>query len=90
MDNNTSPDTRLCYCTTGVLREKLVRERSMMAYTHIILDEVHERDLEMDFLMLLVRKLLRSNSRSVKVNELFTYVVMCSLNMSHFMKSVTY
>lgn len=67
LDNCTSPDTRLTYCTTGVLREKLVRDRNMMAYTHVIIDEVHERDLETDFLMLIVRQLLRSNSRTVKV-----------------------
>lgn len=47
----------------------------MMAYTHIILDEVHERDMEMDFLMLIVRKLLRSNSRTVKVIFFFLTII---------------
>ncbi|XP_034239304.1 probable ATP-dependent RNA helicase spindle-E [Thrips palmi] len=67
LDNKTSPDTRLTYCTTGVMREKLVRDRHMMGYTHVIIDEVHERDLETDFLMLIVRQLLRTNSSKVKV-----------------------
>lgn len=67
MFNNTSPDTRLNYCTTGVLLRKLVNRRHMLDFTHIILDEVHERDQEMDFLILLIRKFLRTNSRSVKV-----------------------
>lgn len=39
----------------------------MMEYTHVILDEVHERDEEIDFLLLVVRKLLRTNSTTVKV-----------------------
>lgn len=39
----------------------------MMDYTHVILDEVHERDEDMDFLLLVVRKLLRTNSTTVKV-----------------------
>ena len=39
----------------------------MLDYTHVILDEVHERDEDMDFLLLVVRKLLHTNSRSVKV-----------------------
>lgn len=39
----------------------------MMDYTHVILDEVHERDEDMDFLLLVVKKLLRTNSSTVKV-----------------------
>ncbi|XP_043254813.1 probable ATP-dependent RNA helicase spindle-E isoform X1 [Colletes gigas] len=65
--NNTCPDTRLNYCTTGVLLHKLINSKHMLDYTHIIIDEVHERDQNMDFLLLLVRMLLRRNSSSVKV-----------------------
>jgi len=36
-------------------------------WTHIILDEVHERDEDMDFVMLLCKKLIHSNSRGVKI-----------------------
>lgn len=54
----SSEDTRLLFCTTGVLLEKLVRSRTLAAYTHIVLDEVHERDQDMDFLFIVVRKLL--------------------------------
>ncbi|KAL2743188.1 putative ATP-dependent RNA helicase spindle-E isoform X1 [Vespula maculifrons] len=67
MINNTSEDTRLTYCTTGVLLQKLINTKHMLEYTHIILDEIHERDQELDFLLLIVRKLLRTNSRTVKV-----------------------
>ncbi|CAK9813370.1 Probable ATP-dependent RNA helicase spindle-E [Anthophora quadrimaculata] len=65
--NHTSRDTRLTYCTAGVLLHKLINLKNMLEYTHVILDEVHERDQDMDFLLLVVRKLLRTNSRSVKV-----------------------
>lgn len=60
-------DTRLTYCTTGVLLEMLVHKGHMRDFTHVILDEVHERDQDTDFCLLLVRMLLRSNSRDVKV-----------------------
>ncbi|KAJ8411736.1 hypothetical protein AAFF_G00153740 [Aldrovandia affinis] len=59
--------TRLLYMTTGVLLQKLVRSKSLTEYSHIFIDEVHERTEELDFLLLLVRKLLHSNSRYVKV-----------------------
>ncbi|KAG7200201.1 hypothetical protein KM043_000633 [Ampulex compressa] len=67
MINHTSRDTRLTYCTTGVLLHKLINTKNMLDYTHVILDEVHERDQDMDFLLLVIRKLLRTNSRTVKV-----------------------
>ncbi len=40
MDKNVSEATRLTFVTTGVLLEKLVNQRNMNQYTHIILDEV--------------------------------------------------
>ncbi|RXM92798.1 putative ATP-dependent RNA helicase spindle-E, partial [Acipenser ruthenus] len=59
--------TRLIYMTTGVLLQKLVSAKSLTEFSHIFIDEVHERTEELDFLLLVVRKLLRSNSRYVKV-----------------------
>lgn len=64
---NTCADTRITYCTTGVLLHKLINKKHMMEYTHIILDEVHERDEDMDFLLLVIKKLLRTNSSMVKI-----------------------
>lgn len=53
-----SDDTRLLYCTTGVLLERLVASKSLASFTHIILDEVHERDKDMDFLFIIIRMLM--------------------------------
>ncbi|XP_072748336.1 probable ATP-dependent RNA helicase spindle-E isoform X2 [Anoplolepis gracilipes] len=64
---NKCQDTRITYCTTGVLLQRLINKKNMLQYTHIILDEVHERDKNMDFLLLVVKKLLRTNSITVKV-----------------------
>lgn len=63
---NTSEDTRLLFCTTGVLLEKLVHRRTLANYTHIVLDEVHERDQDMDFLLIVVRRLLCKSPRFVR------------------------
>jgi ATP-dependent RNA helicase TDRD9 len=67
MDKQVGEDTRLLYCTTGILLNRLISRKHMRDYTHIILDEVHERDQNSDFCLLVVRKLLRSNSTNVKV-----------------------
>lgn len=62
-------NTCITYCTTGVLLQKLVKEKSLIGYTHIILDEIHERNAEMDFLLIIVRKFLNTVSRNVKVSD---------------------
>ena len=46
-----SNGTRLLFVTTGVLLQKLVHAKEMKQYTHIILDEVHDRNIDMDFLL---------------------------------------
>jgi len=40
LDRKTSEDTRLTFCTTGVLLQRLVNQKNMNEYTHVILDEV--------------------------------------------------
>ncbi|XP_058242140.1 ATP-dependent RNA helicase TDRD9 isoform X1 [Hemibagrus wyckioides] len=67
LEKMATEHTRLIYMTTGVLLQKLVSAKSLVEFTHIFIDEVHERTEELDFLLLVVRKLLRSNSRFVKV-----------------------
>lgn len=64
---NCSEDTRILYCTTGLLLEKLTKTKSLSTFTHIILDEVHERDKDMDFLFIVIRKLMSQNPGKVKV-----------------------
>ncbi|KAH8271336.1 hypothetical protein KR018_007228 [Drosophila ironensis] len=65
--NSKAEDTRLLYCTTGVLLNNLIRVKTLTQYTHIVLDEVHERDQDMDFLLIVVRRLLATNSSHVKI-----------------------
>ncbi|XP_068110452.1 ATP-dependent RNA helicase TDRD9 [Hyperolius riggenbachi] len=67
LEKKATTDTRLIYMTTGVLLQKIVGAKSLTEFTHIFIDEVHERTEEMDFLLMIVRKLLRTNSRMVKV-----------------------
>ncbi|XP_014066219.2 ATP-dependent RNA helicase TDRD9 isoform X2 [Salmo salar] len=67
LEKMATEHTRLIYMTTGVLLQKLVGAKSLTEYSHIFIDEVHERTEELDFLLLVVRKLLQSNSRYIKV-----------------------
>ncbi|XP_075699987.1 ATP-dependent RNA helicase TDRD9 isoform X2 [Rhinoderma darwinii] len=67
LEKKATADTRLIYMTTGVLLQKIVGAKSLAEFTHIFIDEVHERTEEMDFLLMIVRRLIRTNSRMVKV-----------------------
>lgn len=64
---------------TEVLVQKLIHKRSLDAYTHIILDEVHERDQHTDFALLVVKKLLHTVSRKVKVGWRYMWTPLTAL-----------
>ncbi|XP_048486162.1 probable ATP-dependent RNA helicase spindle-E [Plutella xylostella] len=81
LENRTTTDTCINYVTTGILLQKLVASKTLNEYTHIILDEVHERGQEMDFLLLVVKRLLYTVSPGVKVilmSATFNYLAFAS------------
>jgi ATP-dependent RNA helicase DHX36 len=50
--------TRLLYVTTGILLQRLQSPGYLQSVSHIILDEVHERGVETDFLMAILKQQL--------------------------------
>ena len=50
--------TRVLFCTVGVLLRRLQSEPQLGSVTHLIVDEVHERDVLTDFLLVIIRDLL--------------------------------
>ncbi|XP_061172560.1 putative ATP-dependent RNA helicase DHX57 [Saccostrea echinata] len=50
--------TRLLFCTTGIVLRRLEGEPDLNGVSHIIIDEVHERSEESDFLMMYLRDML--------------------------------
>uniref|UniRef100_A0A8C9WHS0 RNA helicase n=1 Tax=Scleropages formosus TaxID=113540 RepID=A0A8C9WHS0_SCLFO len=62
METRSGASTRLLYCTTGVLLRKLQQDRLLSSLTHVIVDEVHERSVQSDFLLIILRDLLHKRS----------------------------
>ncbi|XP_029351271.1 putative ATP-dependent RNA helicase DHX57 [Echeneis naucrates] len=58
LESVRSSATRLLYCTTGVLLRRLEGEADLKGVTHVIVDEVHERTEESDFLLLVLKDLI--------------------------------
>lgn len=58
---------RVTFCTTGVILQKIIQEKSLESYTHIILDEIHEREINMDLLVTIIRELLVIDNIGTKI-----------------------
>eukprot|EP00002_Diphylleia_rotans_P038724 TRINITY_DN8852_c0_g1_i1.p1 TRINITY_DN8852_c0_g1~~TRINITY_DN8852_c0_g1_i1.p1 ORF type:complete len:1269 (+),score=263.71 TRINITY_DN8852_c0_g1_i1:62-3868(+) len=66
MESRRSADTRLLFCTTGILLRILQGNPNLKGVSHVVVDEVHERSVESDLLLLLLLLLLKKGS-SLKV-----------------------
>lgn len=66
LDAATSPDTCLLFCTTGILLRRLSGDAQLLSVSHVVVDEVHERTLQGDFLMALLRDLIHERRKMGK------------------------
>ena len=58
-ENKTNENTRLTFTTSGSLQSKITGSDSMLdEYQCVIIDEIHERSIETDFLILLIKNIL--------------------------------
>ncbi|XP_012944942.1 ATP-dependent DNA/RNA helicase DHX36 [Aplysia californica] len=48
----------ILFCTTGIVLKFLESDPKLQRATHVIIDEIHERDLQSDFLMIILKDLL--------------------------------
>ncbi|KAF9794040.1 hypothetical protein SFRURICE_010373 [Spodoptera frugiperda] len=84
LESKISSKTRLTFCTTGILLRRLEYDPQLKSVTHILVDEVHERSEESDFLLLILRDLVKVRkdlrvilmSRTFPVEQLFLEDIM--------------
>ncbi|KAG0380585.1 ATP-dependent RNA helicase dhx29 [Mortierella sp. AD032] len=58
LESRVAPSNILKFCTTGILLRRLESDKTLKGVTHLVIDEVHERTLESDFLLIILKKLL--------------------------------
>lgn len=58
LESNVSKENRLVFATTGIVMRMLEGSSDLRDITHIVLDEVHERTIDSDFLLIVLRKLM--------------------------------
>ncbi|KAK2498468.1 hypothetical protein MC885_008233, partial [Smutsia gigantea] len=86
LESRVSPKTLLTFCTNGVLlRTLMAGDSTLSTVTHVIMDEVHERDRFSDFLLTKLRDLLQKHpslklilsSAALDVNLFIRYFGSC-------------
>ncbi|OAL39335.1 hypothetical protein AYO20_01205 [Fonsecaea nubica] len=72
-----SPFGSITYCTTGILLNRLIAnpQATLSSHSHIIVDEVHERDIQIDLVLSLLRKTIRARKVA---QESFPKVILMS------------
>ncbi|PRP88185.1 DEAD/DEAH box helicase [Planoprotostelium fungivorum] len=78
LESKMSWRTRLQYCTVGILLRRMGSDPLLDGVTHLIVDEVHERSLDIDFVLILIRGLI------AKRPELKIILMSASLNAQLF------
>jgi ATP-dependent RNA helicase DHX29 len=58
LEAKASRETRLIYATTGIVMRMLEGSNDLREVTHLVLDEVHERSIDSDFLLIVLKKLM--------------------------------
>lgn len=68
------------YCTTGIILQWLRSDPCLSSISHLVLDEIHERSLQSDVLLVIVKDLLKSR------DDLKVVLMSATLNADKFSK----
>ncbi|KAL4502593.1 hypothetical protein ABPG73_014350 [Tetrahymena malaccensis] len=83
-DSNFNRNTQILYVTIGIFLQKLIKDPDsfLREYTHIILDEVHERGIESDFGLIALKTFLSQHKNR---NTIKLIVMSATLNKDIFL-----
>jgi ATP-dependent RNA helicase DHX29 len=68
-EHKRGPLTTVTYCTTGILLKRLESDPTLEGVSVVVVDEVHERTVQTDFLCIALRRLLASSSSRRNKNK---------------------
>lgn len=82
-DNNTSEQSRLVYMTDGLLLREFITDSLIKKYGAVIIDEAHERTINSDLILGLLKKVLETR------DDLFVIVMSATINADKFIDFFT-
>ena len=85
LEAKRSDSTQILFMTTGVLLRRLQGDPLLKSVSHVIIDEVHERDLNSDFLLIILKKVLERRKR-FGMGGLKLILMSATLNAANFAK----
>ena len=83
LDAKVTKDTRLTFMTAGILLRKMHGDPLLRDVSHVVLDEIHERSLDGDFLLALLRDVPRRR-RALGLKPLKLVVMSATLDAQLF------
>lgn len=91
-DRKLSSKTRILYLTTGSLIQSIIsNEDYIKKYTHVILDGIHERDLDTDLIILLLKmKILGGFTGKVIFKTIFIISSTSEVKLNFFVLANSY
>ncbi|KAI8089248.1 P-loop containing nucleoside triphosphate hydrolase protein [Halteromyces radiatus] len=85
LENKVSDENVLVFCTTGILLRRLESDPWLNGISHVVVDEVHERTIDSDFLLVVLQRLCHNRpdlrvilmSATVNANRFSAYFGNC-------------
>ncbi|KAK4990405.1 hypothetical protein LTR50_002580 [Elasticomyces elasticus] len=62
LESHTTAQTRLVYATVGIVLRLLESTKGLNDITHLVIDEIHERSIDTDFLLVILQSLMLQRS----------------------------
>jgi pre-mRNA-splicing factor ATP-dependent RNA helicase DHX15/PRP43 len=81
-----SHKTRLKYMTDGMLLRELMTDENLRKYSVVVLDEAHERGLQSDILLSLLKKLINKKRDNPTLGHLKLVVMSATIEVDRFVK----
>lgn len=80
-DSSTSPSTRIKFLTEGMLLQELLSDPWLLKYSAVIVDEVHERGVNVDLVLGFLKRILHSGTNPRRGMPLKVIVMSATADM---------
>lgn len=81
-DKSVSPNTKVKFLTEGMLLQEMLHDPNLLEYSAVIVDEVHERSVNVDLILGFLRRLLAKGLKARKGKSLKVVVMSATADVN--------